>query len=208
MKHSWIGTGSGLKLYLSGPIKTTLRELQLVGYYRLYDQHLAAGIVVGSIDQPGLVTYLDQVLTAGGVQTNFPVNGPDYTDTQPHNFSHLYQQSLPGSVGVKIVGGPLAIYSGLNSNEMLPWRPGDGSNMVAGQEGRDWLVASSTNGAPVHFLRDVFNITMDVNEIEPLGGGGNIAINTLSWIDVQAAGFHLKPEDGFGLGEGDRKSVV
>src|SRR5262249_35438624 len=104
----WAGTGSGPLLYIPGPTKATLRDLQFDGGYRPYDQRFAAGIVADNIDQPGSVVYLDQVLTAGGVRTNFLVNGLDYTDIEAHDFSHLLQQNLPGSVGGKVIGGPPA----------------------------------------------------------------------------------------------------
>jgi Pectate lyase superfamily protein len=140
-KLTWTGTGSGPLLYLPGPTKATLRDLQLDGGYRPYDPHFAAGIVADNIDQPGSVVYLDKVLTAFGLQTNFLADGLDYTDIEAHDFSHLYQQNLPGSVGVRIVGGPLAaagapqtgsvnIYSGLSSNEMLPWYVSGGGKLL------------------------------------------------------------------------------
>ena len=137
----WTGTGSGPILYLPGPTKATLRDFQLDGGNRPYDPHFAAGIVVDNIDQPGSHVYLEQVLSAGGAQTNFLANGLDYTVIEAHDFSHLYQQSLPGSVGVKVVGGPLAaagnpqtgsvnIYSGLSANEMLPWDVSGGGKLL------------------------------------------------------------------------------
>ena len=136
----WTGTGSGPILYLPGPTKATLRDFQLDGGYRPYDPHFAAGIVVDNIDQPGSHVYLEQVLSAGGAQTNFLANGLDYTVIEAHDFSHLYQQSLPGSVGVKVVGGPLAaagnpdgsvdIYSGLSADEMLPWDVSGGGKLL------------------------------------------------------------------------------
>ena len=64
-------------------------------------KHFVSGTVFDQIDQSGSIGSLDQVLTSGVVQTNFLVDGLDYTDIEAHDFSHLYQQSLPGSVGVK-----------------------------------------------------------------------------------------------------------
>ena len=168
-------------------------------------KQFVSGAVVDNIDQPGSIAYLDQVLTAGGVQTNVLVDGLDYTDIEALDFSHLYQQSLPGSVGVKIVGGPLAAagnpnYSGLSSNEMVPCSPSDGSDTVEGRDGVDRLefnganvsenIDISANGARV---RDVANITMDLNDVEPirfqaLDGADNVVIHDLSGTDVQASG--------------------
>ena len=166
-KLIWAGTGSGPLLYLPGPTKATLRDLQLDGGYRPYDPHFAAGIAVDNIDQPGSVVYLDQVIAAGGVQTNFLVNGLDYTDIEAHDFEHLYQQGLPGSVGVKIVGGPLAaagdpqtgrvnIYSGLSSSEMLPWDVSDGGKLLV----RDVWYEASPSPAYLH-LTGSGTVTME-----------------------------------------------
>src|SRR5262249_22747907 len=128
----------------------------------------AAGIVADNIDQPGSVVYLDQVLTAGGVQTNFLVNGLDYTDIEAHDFSHLYQQSFPGSVGVKVIGGPLAIagdpktgsvniYSGLSSGEMVPWDVSAGGKLLV----RDvWYEGAPSSPAYLH-LTGSGTVTME-----------------------------------------------
>jgi Ca2+-binding RTX toxin-like protein len=140
-KLMWAGTGSGPLLYLPGPTQATLRDLQLDGGYRPYDQRYATGLLADNIDQPGSIVYLDQVVTTYGVQTNFLVNGLDNTDIEAHDFQHLYQQDFPGSVGVKVIGGPLAaaglpktgsvnIYSGLSSSEMIPWDVSGGGKLL------------------------------------------------------------------------------
>src|SRR5262245_28547147 len=163
----WAGTGSGPLLYLPGPTKATLRDLQVDGGYRPYDPHFAAGIVVDNIDQPGSIVYLDQVHTAGALQTNFLVNGLDYTDIEAHDFQSLYQEAFPGSVGVKVVGGPLAaagdpktgsvnIYSGLSSREMVPWDVSGGGKLLV----RDVWYEGSLSPAYLH-LTGSGTVTME-----------------------------------------------
>ena len=139
-------------------------------------KQFVSGAVLDHIDLSGSIVYLDQFLTAGVVQTNFLVDGLDYTDIEAHDFSHLYQQSLPGSVGVKIVGGPLAAagnptYSGLSANEVVPCSPSDGSDTVEGWDGVDRLEFTGANisenidiSASGARVRDVANVTMDVND--------------------------------------------
>ena len=139
----------------------------------------------------------------------------------------MYQQSLFGSVGVKIVGGSLAAagdptYSGLSSNETVPRSPSDGSDTVEGQDlvdRHEFNGASvsenidiSANGARVGFFRDVANIPMDFNHVEPialkeLGGVDNVVITDLSSTDVQAAGFPGNIEGSIGAGRGDGQVV-
>ena len=168
----------------------------------------------------GSIVYLDQFLTAGVVQTNFLVDGMDYTDIEALDFSHLYQQSLPGSAGAKIVGGPLAAagdptYCGLSANEMVPCSPSDGSDTVEGWDGVDRLefnganisenIDISANGARV---RDAADVTMDLNDVEPikfqaLDGADNMVINDLSGTNVQASGI----DSGGGDGQVDRVTV-
>src|SRR5262249_53703835 len=113
------------------------------------------------------VAYLDQVLTAGGLQTNFLVNGLDYTDIEAHDFQSLYQEAFPGSVGVKVVGGPLAaagdpktgsvnIYSGLSSSEMVPWDVIGGGKLLV----RDVWYEGSLSPAYLH-LTGSGTVTME-----------------------------------------------
>ena len=84
-------------------------------------------------------------------------------------------------------------------NDVFQWDPGDGNDMVEGQDGIDRLdfnganiaenIDISANGGRVRFTRDVANVTMDLNDVElvrfkALGGADNIVINDLSGTDV------------------------
>src|SRR5262245_19353670 len=142
MKLTRLGTGVASKLHLSGPPKTTLRELQFDDTDRPYDEHFGAGIAFYNMERPRSVVYLDQVLTADAVQTNFPPIALDYTESEAHDLSHAYEQSLPGSAAANIVEDPLTELGSpnhfdLNPNEMALFSPTDGSEMVEAWDGDD-----------------------------------------------------------------------
>ena len=82
---------------------------------------------------------------------------------------------------------------------MFQWDPGDGSDMVEGQDGTDTMLFNganiaenidiSANGGRVRFTRNVANITMDLNDVEridfdALGGADVINVSDLSGTDV------------------------
>jgi hypothetical protein len=91
-------------------------------------------------------------------------------------------------------------------DDRFQWDPGDGSDVVEGQQARDELVFNgsnapesfdvSANGQRVRFFRDVGTITMDLDEVEnvttnALGGADTITVNDLSGTDLTAAGVDL-----------------
>jgi Ca2+-binding RTX toxin-like protein len=103
-------------------------------------------------------------------------------------------------------------------NDVFIWNPGDGSDIVEGQDGVDVLdfrgananenVDISANGSRVRFFRDVANITMDLNGVEgirfeALGGADHIAIHDLSGTDVPGAGVVVDLEGALGSGVAD-----
>jgi Ca2+-binding RTX toxin-like protein len=84
-------------------------------------------------------------------------------------------------------------------NDTFQWDPGDGSDIVEGQDGSDDLLfngsaanermEASANGGRVRFTRDVGNIVMDLNDVETiaakaLGGTDTVTVNDLSGTDV------------------------
>ncbi len=88
-----------------------------------------------------------------------------------------------------------------SGRDTFTWNPGDGSDTVDGQGGRDAMqfnganvneqMAVSANGHRVRFFRDVANITMDMNRIEDLnvralGGADTLTVNDLSGTDLRA----------------------
>ncbi len=85
------------------------------------------------------------------------------------------------------------------NDDVFQWDPGDGNDTIEGQDGIDKLLffgsgASETinivaNGGRALFLRDVANVTMDLNDVEhidfrALGGADNIIVGDLSGTDV------------------------
>ena len=106
------------------------------------------------------------------------------------------------------------------------WDPGDGSDVVEGQDGADGAdtllfngagVAEnfdvSANGERVKFVRDVANITMDLNDIEfidfrALGGADNAVLNDTSGTRLKSVAFDLEAAIGGGVGDGAADSVT
>jgi Ca2+-binding RTX toxin-like protein len=103
------------------------------------------------------------------------------------------------------------------------WNPGDGSDVVEGGDGVDKLefnganigenVDIVANGGRVLFLRDVANITMDLNDVEniqfkALGGADNIVVGDLTGTDVTQVGIDLAAAGTTtGDGQADRVTV-
>src|SRR5205807_8141233 len=98
------------------------------------------------------------------------------------------------------------------------WNPGDGSDTVEGQAGKDTLQLNganiaekhdiSANGSRVRFTRDVANIVMDLNGVEridfnALGGADTITVNDLSGTDVSEVNLNLAAAGGGGDGQAD-----
>ena len=86
-------------------------------------------------------------------------------------------------------------------DDRFTWDPGDGNDVVEGQVGTDELTFNgaavgerfdvSANGGRVRFVRDVANITMDLDDVErlgvnALGGTDRLEVNDLSGTDMTA----------------------
>ena len=84
-------------------------------------------------------------------------------------------------------------------DDVFQWNPGDGNDTIEGQAGTDTMlffganVAENidilANGGRALFLRNVANVTMDLNDVEKidfraLGGADNIVVGDLSGTDV------------------------
>jgi Ca2+-binding RTX toxin-like protein len=111
-----------------------------------------------------------------------------------------------------IVGGrgnDLAVMGA--GNDVFQWNPGDGSDIVEGQDGVDKLLFNganiaeridiSANGPRVLFTRDIASIAMDLNEVEridfhALGGADNIFVNDLTGTGVTEVDLDLGGGDG------------
>ena len=86
-----------------------------------------------------------------------------------------------------------------SGDDTFVWDPGDGSDIVEGQDGADTMLFNgagaaerfdlSANGSHLKFSRDVGNITMDTNGVETvavnaLGGADTLTVNDLSGTGV------------------------
>ena len=112
-------------------------------------------------------------------------------------------------------------------NDTFVWDPGDGSDVVEGQDGADdgadTLLFNgagvaekfdvSANGERVKFVRDVANITMDLNDIEfidvqALGGNDDMFLNDTTGTDLKSVALDLEAVIGGGTGDGAADSVT
>jgi Ca2+-binding RTX toxin-like protein len=107
-------------------------------------------------------------------------------------------------------------------DDVFQWDPGDGSDVVEGQDGTDILaffgsnanenIQIVANGGRVLFVRDVANVTMDLNDVETidfraLGGADTITVGDLSGTDVTKIGLDLRGPHGGGDGAADSVTV-
>ena len=107
-------------------------------------------------------------------------------------------------------------------DDVFQWDPGDGNDTLEGQAGTDTMLfvgsdASENidivaNGGRALFLRDVANVTMDLDDVESidfraLGGADNIAEGDLIGTDVTQVGLDLRGPAGGGDGQADTITV-
>jgi hypothetical protein len=108
--------------------------------------------------------------------------------------------------------GADAVFAG-SGDDVLRWDPGDGSDTLEGQDGTDTLdfhgsnigeiIQVSANGGRALVLRDIANITMDLDDVEridlsTLGGADTIVVNDLTGTDVSAVAVDLAGVGGVG----------
>ncbi len=101
---------------------------------------------------------------------------------------------------------------------MFQWNPGDGNDTIEGQDGADTMLFFGSNaaenidvvanGGRVLFLRNVANVTMDLDDVESidfqaLGGADNVVVGDLSGTDLTRAGLDLRGPNGGGDGAAD-----
>ena len=108
-------------------------------------------------------------------------------------------------------------------DDTFVWDPGDGSDVVEGQDGADTMrfnganVAEkfdlSANGNRLRFFRDIGNITMDTAGVErvdvnALGGTDLVTVNDLRATDVSSVNVDLAGALGGSAGDGAADQVV
>ena len=113
----------------------------------------------------------------------------------------LGDDHLIGSQGDDIIIGDRGADTmfGGPGDDIFPWNPGDGNDIIEGQEGFDTMlfnganvaekIVMSPNGQRLLFTRDIAGIIMDCNGVEKvtfnaLGGADNITVNDLSGTTV------------------------
>lgn len=108
-------------------------------------------------------------------------------------------------------------------DDVFQWDPGDGSDTVEGQHGKDTLRFNgsagselfivSANGARISFVRNLASIAMDLNEIETLdlnalGGADTLTVNSLSGTGMSEVIADLAAAGGGGAADGAMDNVV
>jgi Ca2+-binding RTX toxin-like protein len=173
---------------------------------------------------------------AEGANDTLTVNGLGGNDTidasaLPANAINLVlnggdgNDMITGSAGNDtVIGGRGADVALMGKgDDTFIWNPGDGSDTVDGQAGTDTLLFNganvsenidiSANGSHVEFVRDVANITMDLNGIEhvqfnALGGADTITVNDLTGTDVNQVSIDLGAVPGSPGGDGQVDTVI
>src|SRR4029077_8655918 len=108
-------------------------------------------------------------------------------------------------------------------DDTFVWNPGDGNDIVEGQDGSDTMLFNganvnenvdiSANGTRVRFFRNVATVTMDLNDVESIdfnarGGADNITVGDLSGTDVTQLNLDLESTPGSGTGDGQADNVI
>ena len=109
-----------------------------------------------------------------------------------------------------------------DGDDVFQWDPGDGSDTIEGQDGFDTMLFFGANiaeeidivanGGRALFLRDVANVTMDLDDVESidfraLGGADDIVVGDLSGTDVEVVEIDLRGPNGGGDGAKDTVTV-
>ena len=103
-------------------------------------------------------------------------------------------------------------------DDVFQWNPGDGNDTIEGQDHADTMLFFGSNaaenidvvanGGRVLFLRNVANVSMDLDDVESidfraLGGADNIVVGDLSGTDLTQADLDLRGPNGGGDGAAD-----
>jgi Ca2+-binding RTX toxin-like protein len=110
-------------------------------------------------------------------------------------------ETLKGGPGDDVADGNQGNDTGIMGagDDRFVWDPGDGNDTIEGQDGSDRMLFNganvsenfdvSANGGRVRFVRNVANITMDLDNVErvdtnALGGADTLTVNDLSGTDL------------------------
>jgi hypothetical protein len=134
-------------------------------------------------------------------------------------------ETLFGDNGDDSIDGNKGTDTGVlgNGNDTFIWDPGDGSDVVEGQNGFDTMVFNGAGAAErfdvvalghrVTFFRDVGGITMDTDDVEridanALGGADVVTVSDLSGTAVREVNVDLAGALGGTAGDNAADSVV
>jgi Ca2+-binding RTX toxin-like protein len=107
-------------------------------------------------------------------------------------------------------------------DDVFQWDPGDDNDTIEGQDGTDTMlffganidedITISANGERASFVRNIANVTMDLNDVETidfraLGGADDIVVGDLSGTDVKVVDIDLRGPNGGGDGAADTVTV-
>jgi hypothetical protein len=110
-----------------------------------------------------------------------------------------------------------------DDDDTFRWDPGEGSDVLEGQDGRDTMlfngaavneeITLTANGERLTFFRDVGKVTMDTEDVEivdfnALGGTDNVTVNDLTGTDVSQTNVDLAAALGGSAGDGAVDNVV
>jgi Ca2+-binding RTX toxin-like protein len=108
-------------------------------------------------------------------------------------------------------------------DDVFQWDPGDGNDTIEGQDGLDEMLFNGSNaseniniianGGRALFLRDVANVTMDMNDVEQitfnaLGGADNIVVGDLTGTDIDSIAIDLAGPVDANAGDGAVDTVT
>jgi Ca2+-binding RTX toxin-like protein len=118
-------------------------------------------------------------------------------------------------------GGDVAVLGA--DDDVFQWDPGDGSDLVDGEDGVDEMLfhgsagneimEASPNGGRLRFTRNLGSIVMDVNRLEvldvdALGGTDDVVVGDLTGTGVTEVDVGLEGTIGGGAGDGVADTVV
>jgi Ca2+-binding RTX toxin-like protein len=185
------------------------------------------------------VTGLSAAVTVIGAESNLDmlvINGLNGADTMDASAlpAGLIQLTLNGGAGNDqligsqgndiIIGaqGTDTLFGG-PGDDIFPWNPGDGSDVIEGQEGFDTMlfnganiaekIVMEANGERLRFTRDIAGIIMDCNGVEKvtfnaLGGADDITVNNLAGTTVSNVALNLGATLGSTAGDNSADIVT
>ena len=188
---------------------TASASVDLVSTERLLVEALGGDDTIAGSNGLALLTQL----TADGGAGNDTIGGGDGADV------------LLGGSENDAIDGNRGDDTGLlgAGQDTFRWDPGDGSDVVEGQNGFDTLLFNgagvaenidiSANGPRLRFFRDVATITMDVDDTEKvffqaLGGADNVVVNDLRGTDVVDVETDLAAVIGGAVGDGAADTIT